>query len=665
MRLSFLLLPALAACGLDNTLNPKDDGTPGFDTGDSPPFETATDSVPPPEDEVCDGVDNNGDGQVDEGFPDDNGNGRADCMDQVCPTLDLGSPGEIPIAEDCAGGTHSGGMEVTDPWKVRVQWQFNAPAADASASSSWVQPVIGNLDDDNGDGDVDEDDSPDVVITAFGGGRGYVVAIDGATGTEKWSYNDGNGQAVAAIADVDSDGYPDVITADARGKTIALEGDGTLKWTATDLAVSMGYYMISVADLDEDGRPEVISDNLVLNGEDGSTEWEMSYNTGECPYHIAAVGDIDNADNDQEVMFCGVTYDSDGTELWDTGERGTYGMWPVIIQADGDREAEVGWAGQHWSLWNADGSNIYTVDYPSSQKHPGPPCAGDFDGDGVAEVGFPSYQDFVMYELDGSVLWSAPMNDTSGLAGCSGYDVNGDGPLEVLFADQTAFTIYDGATGSTLYQTNDHASGTIFEYPTVADIDHDGHAEIVITNNYGGALGAVTAFEHDGAGWPASGTTWAVHDFAITNIGEDGSVPQHPDNSWEVYNVYRARVAADDPSTPDLRVQITDVCVMDCIYGPASLAVSAENQGGSDISAGVNVALYAMEDMGPRLVTVLTLPDLPAGTRVPGIQVDLAVADIGTWGFTAVIDDDGSGVGVIDECDETNNVGEWNDAYCF
>ncbi len=662
MRVFPLLL--LVGCGFENELNSKDKDVPTFDEGDSVPFDTETDSEPPPPDEACNGYDDNGDGVVDEGFPDKNANGRADCLDETCPALNLAIAGTVAINEACAGTTSST-VEVTDdPWSAQIKWQFNGPAISPNTNQSYVQPVIGNLDDDNGDGDVDEDDIPDVVLSLYGGTE-YIVAIDGATGLEKWAVT-GSSRGNLAIADVDADGVPDVVGASSSGYTILLNGaDGSNKWTSSDMATALGYYMITVADLDMDGYPEVIDNNVVMDGQTGVTLWEMTADRTNCPYTMAAVGDIDQNDNDQEVLWCGAAYDSNGTELWDTGERGNYGMWPIIIQADGDDEAEVGFVGQSWSLWEDDGSNIYTVNYSSSQKHPGPPCAGDFDGDGVAEVAFPSYQNFVVYELDGSELWSVAMDDTSGLAGCSGYDVNGDGPLEVLFADQSTFKIFDGSTGATLYTYSDHRSGTVFEYPSVADIDGDGHAEIVFAaNGYGSAGAGVTALEHTGSGWPAAGTTWNVHDFAITNINPDGSVPQFPEASWLKYNVYRARVAVDDPSSPDLIVSITDVCVADCTYGPAALAIAASNEGGADVAAGVMVAIYAEDATGPRLVTTVSLPAIAAGTRLEGIEVPIDPTDVGDRGFRAVVDDDGTGISDVSECDETNNVDLYTDSLC-
>ena len=107
-----------------------------------------------------------------------------------------------------------------------------------------------------------------------------------------------------------------------------------------------------------------------------------------------------------------------------------------------------------------------------------------------------------MFELDGSLLWTQTITDASGLAGCSGYDVNGDGAYEVLFADENTFWLFDGSTGGVLFSQLGHASGTIFEYPIVADIDNDDSAEIVISSNNfrmnGQGWAGITVFGHLG-----------------------------------------------------------------------------------------------------------------------------------------------------------------------
>ncbi len=649
----------LAACELDNSLASGNEKTEDFDTSSDwqpPGTETGNEE---PTDEVCDGFDNDGDGEVDEGFPDTDGDGLLDCLDSECPALVPGDAGTITIDEACLGESGGGGgAEVTDPWNVKTKWTFSAPAADSSATNSYAQPVIGNLDDDNGDGTIDEDDSPEVVISAFGS-RGYLVAIDGATGREKWSYANTSTTGAALIADIDSDGYPDVVGYDQSARPIALEGDGTLKWTASRSPTSTSYPLVSVADLDGDGNPEVIADDLVLNGEDGSVEFSLN-NSVANPYRIAAVADAD-LDGDQEIYMGGNAYDSDGSLLWSTGEAGSYGFWPVIVQGDSDPEAEIGFVGDQWTLWDDDGTNIYRRNYGST-THPGPPCVGDFDGDGESDVAWPSYQTLVAYHLDGSAMWSQPIDDTSGLAGCSGWDVNGDGALEVLFADQTTFTIFDGATGVENYVDNQHRSGTVFEYPTIADMDADGHGEIAYVSNYGAPWGVLKVIEHDGGGWPAAGSTWAIHDFAISNVNADGSVPTSPDPYWTKYNVYRSRIAADDPSTPDLVASITDVCVSasDCVYGEVKLAFQVSNQGGADVTTDFVVKVYSYGTSDVEVASITVTTDLLAGERLVGQEVDLLPQDVGVYGFKIKVD----GTDTVTECDELNNEDVYTDVYC-
>ena len=166
---ALLSVLCLAGCGLDNNLNPKDDGINGFDTGEDPPIGTDSDSADPPDTETCNGVDDNGDGVVDEGFPDKDGNGRADCIDQACPALSVGTAGTIATVAECEGTTGGGSGEVPDPWNVRIKWQVSSPSGYPTYNNSYHSPMIGNLNDDNGDGVINESDTPEVVVNAHNG----------------------------------------------------------------------------------------------------------------------------------------------------------------------------------------------------------------------------------------------------------------------------------------------------------------------------------------------------------------------------------------------------------------------------------------------------------------------------------------------------------------
>jgi len=640
MRLAPLLLTL--GC-VENTLNKADKDDPVFDSGTDPtPVDTATDSVVPT-DEECNGVDDDLDGQVDEGFPDDDGNGRVDCLDETCPALDLGTPGTVPSVEACEGGT---AVTVTDPWNVTIEYQYTS-----AGSGVIVMPAVGNLNDDDGNGRVDERDIPDIAFTTWTANT--LVALDGATGAEIFEVSGFDGQGGVTIADVDSDGEPEVVAFQTGYRIAAVDATGSIEWSSASFSM-MAYPQPAVADMDGDGDVEVVGDAGIVDGGSGATLGTISGMANS--WRTPVIADLDQ-DGTSEIILANIVTDPDGNRLWSNSGTGS-GNFAAVADIDGDPGGEVFFvSGSTCYVHDEDGTLLDSFPIPGS--NPGPPSVADFDGDGEVEIAVPANTSISVFDVDGTMLWTQPINDTSGLAGCSGYDVDGDGAYEVLYADQDNFYMYDGATGVVLYSNPNHNSGTVWEYPVIADVDNDGSAEVVIASN-GGAWQGVTVFGHNGDGWPKSGTTWGTHDFAVTNLNPDGSVPSPADPSWQVYNVFRARPQVDDPAGPDLLVSITDVCVMDCTYGPVRIGLQVTNQGSREVSAGVVVDVYAVDGAGPRLVTQVTLPDIPATTRLEGIEVALSPADVGEQGFEARIDE----AGAENECDEDNNVDRWRDALC-
>ncbi|MCB9758625.1 MAG: hypothetical protein H6739_02170 [Alphaproteobacteria bacterium] len=568
----------------------------------------------------------------------------------------------VNVLPECEG--EGALVEVTDPWNVSIEWQWTGLSSNPSVQDVITTPVIGNLTDDNGDGRVDENDIPDVMTVASVESNftnGTLVVLDGATGTEHWSLSGYDASGGGALADLDSDGVSDIIVFNSQRRVVALDASGNVMWTSS--ATVGTYPQATVADLDADGDPEVIADTVILNGQTGATIATLSI-TGSIPYRMPAVGDLDQ-DGDQEVIVGNTVYDHNGNRLWSSTISGSYGHWSAILDYDGDPEAEVAMiGGGQMGIYEDDGTELVRVSAGTGQ--PGAPCVADFDGDNEAEIGWASSGVFVMFELDGTQLWSQTINDSSGLASCSGYDVNGDLSYEVLYADQDTFYIFDGATGAVNFSQTGHASGTLWEYPSVADVDNDNSAEIVIgSNNYWQqGWGGITVFGHNGDGWPKSGTTWHVHDFAVSNINPDGSVPANPTPSWQEYNVYRARPAVDDPSYPDLGVLVRDLCVADCEDGPVKISVQVENKGGEPIAAGTPWAFYKNDNTSTTLVTTGTLPEVASGEAPEGFVIEVLPSDIGSYGFILVVDDDGSGGYSINECDETNNRVVWADRIC-
>ena len=102
--------------------------------------------------EECDGVDNDGDGQIDEGFEDIDGDGLSDCIDaEDCDGIDNNGDGQIDEGFDADGDGFSTCNATGD---VVVDCDDN----DANVNPGGAE-VLENTKDDDCDGLIDEDDS--------------------------------------------------------------------------------------------------------------------------------------------------------------------------------------------------------------------------------------------------------------------------------------------------------------------------------------------------------------------------------------------------------------------------------------------------------------------------------------------------------------------------
>lgn len=620
-----MILMLLASC-TENTIHAKDDVTdPTYDTApDCPPqIPDCHDSDPPDTDPPEDTEPVNPD----------------DCEVAVA------SSKTVDINDECKG-TGGGGGEVEDAFDLSIEYQYTS-----SGNGAIIMPAVGNLTDDNGDGVVDDKDIPDIAFTTWSGNTLVVLSGDGSGVV--FEISGYNGQGGVTIADADGDGEPEVVAITTQNQIALVSGSGVQEWTSQTFGM-MQYPQPTVADLDGDGKPEVIGDVGIVNGEDGSTVGTISNPQNSWRTPVAA--DIDQ-DGTQEIILANVVSDHNGNTEWTNSGSG-YGNFAAVANIDNDDEAEVFFvSGSQMFIHEDDGTSIGTFSVPGS--NPGPPAIADFDGDGEIEIAIPANTQLSVFDVDDTQLWTRTINDTSGLAGCSGYDMNGDGTYEVLFADQDALRIYDGATGTVLYENYSHNSGTVWEYPVIADIDQDDSAEICIASNGSGYRG-VTCFGHNGDGWPQAGPTWGTHDFAVTNIEPDGSVPKQPEASWLKYNVFRARPSVDDPATADLGGKLTEICVADCDDGPIKISFQVWNEGAETVAAGTPYGFYRIDQSGETLVTTGLLPEIPAGYAPEGIVLEVTPGDLGEFGFAIVLDHNDD----VGECDEDNNRIEFLDGIC-
>jgi hypothetical protein len=554
-------------------------------------------------------------------------------------TLAPAPAGPIAIDPACEA---SSVKQVLDPWNFKVEWSY------AAQDDVHALPVVGPLIDDDGDGDVDGDDQPVVVI---GVQDGTLVALRGDGGGPVFALAGMHATAGPAIADVDSDGAPEIVMITAQKSVVAVGGDGVIEWTSPPLVGQANSPQVTVADLDGDGDVEVIADNTILDGKSGALIAAM---TVKGPYRTPVVADLD-LDGSKEIVLHHQVFASTGALLWEIIGGNGLAAFASVANIDDDPEAELFISyGTTLYVREHDGTPIgkYPIPGEDSLTLFGPTCMADFDGDGQVDIVIPAADVINMMDPDGTVLWQAAIQDPSGAAGCSGYDIDGDGTYEVLFADEHHLYVFDGPTGAVLYDNPDHDSDTYLEYPVVADVDRDGSAEILVVTS--GEQHGLNVFGHAGDGWSASGPAWPVHDYAVTNVGQDGSVPPSPEPSWAAHNIFRARPTVDHPALPDLLVSITDTCHA-CATGEVQIAYQVCNQGDVDVDAGVPLTLFTLAGGTETVVETRAMPAVATGTCLAGDTFVFPATQLVDGGVIVRLHDDGGGTGPTVECSVDND----------
>ena len=265
--------------------------------------------IPP---EACNGRDDDGDGDIDEGFPDTDGDGTADCVDEACEVAHVAA-GSVPVDDDCLAPD----LDVPDPFELVVEWQHRPVPY-----GPIVMPAIGQLTDDNGDGVVDGDDTPDVAVVLQA--TGDLLLLDGATGAPHLQLPGFHQWGGVAIADVDSDGQSEVLAVSSDQHVVALDGSGTRKWTSADSFGEIWQYypQPTVADLDGDGDVEVIFDKVILDGTTGVTEAILG-TSSTSEHSIPAVGDLDG-DGDLDWVLSSIYGQSPKWHFLENDGRGGF-----------------------------------------------------------------------------------------------------------------------------------------------------------------------------------------------------------------------------------------------------------------------------------------------------------------------------------------------------
>lgn len=632
-RRSWLLLSLLAVGCTDYELHPGEDTNDGVDTDE---VDTNVDTDAEVPDEECNGEDDDGDGQIDEGYDDVDGDGVADCVDADC---DLDLPGPKSEVDSTCEGTAT--IPPADPWAKIIEWQWSAGGA------MYATPSIGDLD---GDG------TPSVVVTH----GTTLTALDGLTGLPEWQVTGANvdGQSGTALADVDNDGYGDVVVTHgscySAHQVSAYDSAGARLWGPVTIGTACETYP-AVADLEGDGDVEIVVNEYVLDGATGAVLFTLPI-SGTDNWGAPAVTDMDG-DGVQEILLENRVYSATGALIMTCG-RGGVGSFPHPVNADADDAGEVLVAGNgQLTLCDDDGTQLWARPYSS---YGSAIAVADFDNDGVQEYAFVHQNALNLIEPDNTNRWSTTISDFSGLAGATSWDVDLDGVPEVVYADEQDILVMDGATGTVVIREPSHGSVTLAETPAVADVDGDGHGELVYVSN-SGWLGVTVIGSADGD-WPYSRPVYNQYGYYSENIRDDLSVPPLPLAPWRAdANLFRGQPSAlFTAGEPNLRAAITGVCAASCDQGAhAEIAVQVWNSGYTAVPAGIGIEVWADISGSLTLVAALSTSGPLAAGGSEEIRVETTAEALGSE-LTVVIDGDGA----VAECNDDDNVGTWDDLPC-
>ncbi len=376
-----------------------------------------------------------------------------------------------------------GATFVYDATDFSLEWQANSFGGD--------QLAIGELDNDN---------VKEIVVNSL---PGHV--LNAASKTQEWAYSGGFGVSVGT-GDVDADGRDEIGFVKDWGSAVVLEGESQLiKWQSPDLG---DLEEIAVADVNSDGYAEVLVGNgqwgsiTGYEGDDGAYLWSIP-NPEHGVFGIG-VGDANNDGTDEVVWGAGLsssgkdalfvgswvsqavlwgTDDLDGPLYTAAGDIDLDGRGEFVLASFSSVSGYEGgtirvYDGQtHMVEWSVDAAGSYFNIYQLA--------IGQLDQDPALEIiiGGDNWYDTRLQSYDGvshSVEWTSPAIGSGGAPRAMFLkDIDDDGIDEVILGlGGKNVQVYNGA--SNVIQWDSGVLDADIQDVAAGDVDADNIQEIVV-----------------------------------------------------------------------------------------------------------------------------------------------------------------------------------------
>ncbi|MFZ0948447.1 MAG: FG-GAP-like repeat-containing protein [Candidatus Sulfotelmatobacter sp.] len=368
-------------------------------------------------------------------------------------------------------------------------------------------------------------------------------------GTDVLQTNGGIFQGLA-VADLNSDGKPDLVVSNLAGPNqsgdgvlgvLLGNGDGTFKPALTFGSGGYGASSVVVADINGDGMPDVLVANTCVSSNDctngtvsvflgkgnGTFRPPVTYSSGGQSAVSVAVADV-NGDGKLDLLVANQSGENNGDGsvgvllgngngtfrppvTYDAGDSVTSSLAVADLKGNGKQDLVVtnsGHATVNVLLGNGDGTFQAAVVYSTGGEIPVSVAVADVNGDGKPDLIVANWYSGTLGVLlgNGDGTFQAAATYSSGGSSPDSVvakDVNGDGKLDLVAANcgssQNSYgcgetdgvvSVLLGHGDATFQPAVAFSSGAFNDISVaVADVNGDGKLDILVGNQGGGNNG--------------------------------------------------------------------------------------------------------------------------------------------------------------------------------